>query len=225
SEWLTRLVARRKGVHMFSREVFIAMANIGEQTGKIDSDESRILRNLFRLESLNVSDIMTPRTVIAALQEDMTVSQAMDEVAKTPFSRLPIYGRNEDDITGFVLKQDLLLYKAKDQDSVSLKTLRRDILIVVENMTISGLLDILLNRRQHIAVVAGEYGETKGIVTLEDVVETLLGLEIIDESDHVEDMRVLARQQWETRARALGLDIGSAGRKPSLPDNPPESVE
>ena len=156
---------------------------------------------------------MTPRTVITALQQDVTVSQAMDAAAKTPFSRLPIYGRNKDDITGFILRQDLLLYKAKDQDNVSLKTLRRDILIVVENLTISGLLDILLDRRQHIAVVAGEYGETKGLVTLEDVVETLLGLEIIDESDHVEDMRVLARQQWEARARALGIDIGSLHKK------------
>jgi len=213
SEWLTRLVARRKGVHTFSRDEFIAMANIGEQAGTIDRDESRILRNLFRLESLKVSDIMTPRTVIMALQQDMTVSQAMDAVAKTPFSRLPVYGRNKDDITGFILKQDLLIYKARDQDNVNLKTLRRDILIVVEGLTISGLLDVLLNRRQHIAVVAGEYGETKGLVTLEDVVETLLGLEIIDESDHVEDMRVLARQQWEARARALGIDIGSIHKR------------
>jgi CBS domain containing-hemolysin-like protein len=228
SEWLTRLVARRKGVHTFSRDEFIAMANIGEQAGTIDKDESRILRNLFRLESLKVSDIMTPRTVIVALQQDMTVSQAMDAVAKTPFSRLPVYGRNKDDITGFILRQDLLIYKARDQDNVNLKTLRRDILIVVEGLTISGLLDVLLNRRQHIAVVAGEYGETKGLVTLEDVVETLLGLEIIDELDHVEDMRVLARQQWEARARALGIDIGSLNKKDAnlqgIQDSNPEGL-
>lgn len=206
SEWLTRLVAKRKGIHSFNREEFLAMVHVGEQAGKIDTDESRILQNLFRLESLKVSDIMTPRTVISALQQDLTVGQAMDAVTQSPFSRIPVFGRDQDEITGFVLRQDLLLCKAKDQDTVRLKSLKRDILIVVENLTISGLLALLLDKRQHIAVVAGEYGETKGLVTLEDVVETLLGMEIVDESDDVEDMQALARQQWGKRARALGIN-------------------
>ncbi|MBN2319938.1 MAG: DUF21 domain-containing protein [Acidobacteria bacterium] len=216
SEWLTRLIAHQKGLHVFNRDEFIAMAGIGEQTGKIDRSESRIIRNLFRFESLKVSDIMTPRTVISALQQDMTVLEAMDTVSQIPFSRLPIYGKEIDDISGFVLKQDLLLCKAKNQDNVKLESLKREILIVVEGLSVSGLLEILLDRRQHIAAVAGEYGETKGVVTLEDAVETLLGLEIVDEMDRVEDMQSLARQQWEKRARALGLDISiePESRKP-----------
>ncbi len=207
SEWLTRLIARKKVVHVFSREEFIAMASIGEQTGTIDSEESRIIRNLFRFESLKVADIMTPRTVISALKQDMTVAEAMDAVARTPFSRLPIFENSLDDVTGFVLKDDLLLCKARDQDDVKLETMKREILTVDEKMSLSGLLEFLLDKRQHIAMVVGDYGGTEGLVTLEDVVETLLGMEIVDEMDRVEDMQALARQQWQKRARALGLKI------------------
>jgi len=213
SEWLTRLIARKKGLHVFSRDEFIAMASIGEKTGEIERGESRILRNLFKLGSLKVVNVMTPRTVISALEQDMTVLEAMNSISQTPFSRLPVYKKNLDNISGFVLKTDLLLCKAKNEDHVRIESLKRDILFVVENLSLSGLLDTLLDRRQHIAIVTGEYGETKGIVTLEDVVETLLGLEIIDEMDRVEDMQVLARQQWEKRAKALGLNFNNATQK------------
>ncbi len=229
SEWLTRMIARQKGLNVFSRDEFIAMANIGEQAGKIDRNESRIIRNLFQFESLKVVDIMTPRTVIMALQQDTTVVEAVDTVSQMPFSRLPIYKKDLDSISGFVLKTDLLLCKAQNQDRVKLESLKREILIVVENLSVSGLLEILLDKRQHIAVVAGEYGETKGIVTLEDAVETLLGLEIVDEMDRVEDMQALARQQWEKRAGALGLGIDKSENKnkkkdsPVVPDDPPET--
>ncbi len=229
SEWLTRMIARQKGLNVFSRDEFIAMANIGEQAGKIDRNESRIIRNLFQFESLKVVDIMTPRTVIMALQQDTTVVEAVDAVSQMPFSRLPIYKKDLDSISGFVLKTDLLLCKAQNQDRVKLESLKREILIVVENLSVSGLLEILLDKRQHIAVVAGEYGETKGIVTLEDAVETLLGLEIVDEMDRVEDMQALARQQWEKRAGALGLGIDKSENKnkkkdsPVVPDDPPET--
>jgi len=205
SEWLTRLIARKKVVHVFSRDEFIAMASIGEQSGTIDREESRIIRNLFRFESLKVADIMTPRTVISALKQDMTIAESMEAVARTPFSRLPIFENSLDDVTGFVLKDDLLLCKARDQDDVKLETMKREILTVDEKMSLSGLLEFLLDKRQHIAMVAGDYGGTEGLVTLEDVVETLLGMEIVDEMDKVEDMQALARQQWQKRARALGL--------------------
>jgi len=211
SQWLTRLIARRKDLHVFSREEFIAMARIGEQTGTIDRGESRIIRNLFRFESLKVADIMTPRTVISALRQDMTVEEATDAIAQSSFSRLPVFGKNLDDISGFVLKSDLLLCKARDQDNVKLDTLRREISTVDEKMSLSGLLEFLLDKRQHIAIVRDEYGGTEGMVTLEDLVETLLGLEIVDEMDKVEDMQALARQQWHKRARAQGLEVEKSG--------------
>jgi len=181
------------------------MAEFGESSGNIDPRESRIIRNLFRLSSLMASDIMTPRTVISALPKDSTVNEALDTKPVVTFSRLPIYGKDLDHITGFILKDDLLLSKARDFGDVKIETLKRDIYTVPDSMPLSELLEFLLDERQHIALVVGEYGGTKGLVTIEDVVETLLGMEIVDEMDRVEDMRALARQQWEKRAKAIEL--------------------
>lgn len=217
SEGLTHLVAGNKHAQIFNREEFIAMADIGKQAGEIDESESRIIRNLFRLGSLTSRDIMTPRTVISGLQKDLTVAQALEENPLNPFSRLPLFGKDLDDIVGFILKDDLLLAKAHDQDDVPLERLKREISTVTGEMPISTLLEYLLDNRQHIALILGEYGGTRGLVTLEDVVETLLGMEIVDELDTAEDMQTLARQQWEKRAKARGIDLDH----PSL--NPPEN--
>ena len=207
SEKVTRLIARGKTVHVFSREEFIAMAGIGAQTGCIAEHESRIFRNLFRCGSLEIADIMTPRTVILAFPQDITITEALNSATQTPFSRLPLYGRDVDDITGFVLKDEILMFKSQGQGEVKLESLKRDILTVPPSMSLSALLEFFLDRRQHIAIVVDEYGGTEGLVTLEDLVETLLGIEIIDEMDNVIDMQALARQQWAKRAKALGLEV------------------
>jgi len=210
AEGLTRLIARGKVEHVFSRDEFIAMADIGKQTGHINENESRIIRNLFRFGSLQVTAIMTPRVVISAFPQDMTVAEALlHSQTHTHFSRLPVYETDIDKITGFVLKDDILMFKTRGQSNVKLDALKRDILFVPESMTLSMLSELLLDRRQHIAIVVGEYGGTSGLVTLEDVLETLLGMEIQDEMDDVEDMRVLARQQWEKRARTQGIEVGT----------------
>ena len=215
SEALTRLIARGKSAHVFSREEFIAMAGIGERAGKIDQRESRIIQNLFRFDSLTASDIMTPRTVISGLPQDMSVTEALDAKTTVTFSRLPLYQSDLDHITGFILKDDLLISKAQDRGDVKLETLKREIKTVPGNMSLSNLLEFLLDKRQHIALVIDEYGGTKGLVTTEDVVETLLGMEIVDEMDRVEDMQALARQQWTKRARALGLEVNANGQIPA----------
>ncbi|MBN2688100.1 MAG: HlyC/CorC family transporter [Deltaproteobacteria bacterium] len=209
AEGLTRLLARGKVEHVFSRDEFIAMADIGKQAGHIDEHESRIIRNLFRFGSLRVTDIMTPRVVISAFPLDMTVAEALlHSQSLSQFSRLPVYETDIDKITGFVLKDDILMCKTKGQGDMKIDALKRDILFVPESMTLSILSELLLDHRQHIAIVVGEYGGTSGLVTLEDVLETLLGMEIQDEMDDVEDMRVMARQQWEKRAKAQGIKVG-----------------
>jgi CBS domain containing-hemolysin-like protein len=215
SEKLTKLIKRSKDIHIFSRDEFIAMAGIGEKAGQIQEQESRIIRNLFRLGSLKAKDIMTPRTVILGLQEDTTVKDAMDSNAYSSFSRIPLYRKDLDEITGFILKGDILLYKAQDRGDAKLESLKRELMAINGEMPLSELLEFLLDHRQHIALVVSEYGGTKGLVTLEDVVETLLGMEIVDEMDSVEDMQALARQQWEKRAKALGLEVDRPKR-----DNP-----
>ncbi|BBO89135.1 hemolysin family protein [Desulfosarcina ovata] len=207
SERLTRLVAGDNPVHVFSREEFLAMVRVGEQTGQLQNKESRIIRNLFRFDSLNIADIMTPRTVISAFPDTMAMAVATDRMAKSPFSRFPIYRKDIDDVSGFVLKDDVLVLSAKGRGEEPLLSARRDILAVPETLRPSILLETFLKDRQHIALVVDEYGGTEGIVTLEDLVETLMGMEIVDERDTVEDMRALARKRWVARARALGVEI------------------
>jgi CBS domain containing-hemolysin-like protein len=207
SEWLTRLITRGKEVHRFSREEFVAMADLGEQIGEIDPQESRIIQNLFRFRSLNATDIMTPRTVVSALPETTSISEAQEAVQHIRFSRLPVYRDNIDRITGFVLRDDVLLHSTAENLGTTLQACKREILAVPELMHLPALLEFMLTKRQHIAVVVDEYGGTKGLVTLEDVIETLLGLEIIDEMDSVSSMRALAKKQWERRAKALGIEL------------------
>jgi CBS domain containing-hemolysin-like protein len=214
SELLTRLIARGKQVHVFSREEFLAMADMGAQSGHLREHESRIIRSLFRAEKLTAEDIMTPRTVIVAFPEETTVSEVLQAHPDNPFSRLPVYRGNIDNITGFILKDDLLLAKAEDRGDQKLTELRRDLATVTADMSLSALLEYLFDDRLHIALVAGDYGGTRGLVTLEDVVETLLGLEIVDEMDEVVDMQAFARRQWEKRAGALGISIENT-RPPS----------
>ncbi len=207
SERLTKFISRGKKVHIFSREEFIAMAQVGVEAGQIHSKESRIIQNLLRFESLKVVDIMTPRVVISALTEDMTIIDSLKQVTHTPFSRLPLYKKHLDDITGFVLKDDVLISTAQKRSNEKLKTLKREILAVPDSVSLTDLLELFLTDRQHIAIVVNEHGGTDGLVTLEDVIETLMGMEIMDETDDVEDMRALARKQWLARAKIMGLDI------------------
>ncbi len=222
TEQVTKLIARRRDVHAFDRQEFVAMADLGQRSGQIDERESRIIRNLFRLVSLTAQDIMTPRTVMFAVQRDTRVADALSQWPDCPFSRIPLFGRDLDDVTGFILKDDLLLAQAQGRGDQPLASLEREIATVEGQTRLSDVLELLLDRRQHIALVAGDYGGTRGLVTLEDVVETLLGMEIVDEVDRVEDMQALARRQWRKRARALGLKVDQASEDGSPGDAPAE---
>ena len=207
SEKLTKLISRGKKLHDFSRDEFVAMAGVGREQGLINERESKIIRNLFLFKSVEASTVMTPRIVVSALQGDQTVDEALNDPAKVHFSRLPIYGDSLDSVSGFVLREDLLVAKNQGQGHKPLTDFRRDITAVMSSTPLSGLMETLLEQRQHIALVVGEYGETKGLVTLEDVVETLLGIEILDEGDKVDDMQKLARQMWLKRAERMGIRL------------------
>jgi CBS domain containing-hemolysin-like protein len=206
SERLTKYISHGKDIHIFSRDEFVAMAQVGLETGHIRDKESRIIRNIFRFESLKADDIMTPRAVIFALPEDMKIVDSLQQVVRNPFSRLPLYAKRIDNITGFALKEDVLISAAHERGDEKLKALKRQILAVPASVSLIALLERFLKDRQHIAIVVNEHGGTDGLVTLEDLIETLMGIEIIDETDDVEDMRALARKQWKVRAKAMGLD-------------------
>ena len=205
SQGITHLLSQEEEETAFSREEFTAMAELGEEEGVFEEKESRILRNLFRFNSLRVKDVMTPRTVIFDLPESTTIGEVVEEHDEFRFSRIPVYDDDPDDITGYVLKDEMLLRAAQEEFDVTLEEMARDILVVHETLPLPDLLERLLDRLEHIALVVDEYGGVAGVVTMEDVVETLLGLEIVDEADSVEDMQALARKQWFKRARELGM--------------------
>jgi CBS domain containing-hemolysin-like protein len=207
SEGITKLITRGKNVHQFNREEFLAMVGFGQKMGEIDDHESKIIQNLFKFRALKVTDIMTPRIVITALSQDMLTTEAQKALRHCPFSRLPLYGEDIDDITGFALKDKIMLYQPSGREELTLASYKRKIHAVPDSMLLPKLLDFFLNNRQHISIIVDEYGGVKGLVTLEDVIEILLGTDIIDETDNVADMQALARQQWVKRAEALGFEL------------------
>ncbi len=211
SERITKLLVSGKETDVFSRREFAALASIGEEAGQIDPLESRIIRNLLAFGAIKVEDIMTPRSVMLAFEQNNTVTELLADRPKLTFSRLPIYDGDLDNITGFVLKTDILLAKVNHAMHRPLTQFQREITFVFSKMKLFDLLELMLKNRIHIAITVGEYGEVKGLVTLEDVFETLLGLEIVDEIDRVEDMQALARQMMDRRVERLGMKLNDDG--------------
>ncbi len=207
---LTQLISRGKRRKMFSREEFQAIADIGIREGQFREQESRIIKNLFLLRKLRADDIMTPRTVMFILPANMTIGEAV-KLDDARFSRIPIYEDNPDHIVGFVLRSDIYLEASRGNQTQPLATLRRDLPVVPETVPLIQLFERFLKQRQQATLTVDEHGGVAGILTMEDIIETLLGIEIMDETDTVADMRALARQQWIKRAKALGIVTGDEG--------------
>ncbi|MBS3768986.1 MAG: hemolysin family protein [Bacteroidales bacterium] len=205
SKFVTKILNKQKGSAILSRAEFQAMAEIGVQEGIFKKEESQILMNLMKFNNIVVKSIMTPRTVVLSASEDTTVKNFFEKHEKIRVSRIPIFRENIDNISGYVLKDDLMQNMIENKWEIQLKYLSRNIMVVNEKMPIIRLFYKLIQQKEHIAMVVGEYGEMSGIVTMEDVIETLLGTEIVDELDNIEDMQKQAMQIWERRAKRLGL--------------------
>ena len=164
------------------------------------------MQNLLRLRETPAKAAMTPRTVVFSISQEMSVGDYFARYETKPFSRVLVYHRDVEDITGFVLRSDLLLAKARGQTECVVADFVRDIPKILEQVDLSNAFDRLLKERVHIMLVMDEYGGFSGILTLEDIIETILGQEIVDEFDHSEDMQALARKIWQRRAHKLGLD-------------------
>ena len=203
SQGITKLIARGEKEGQVSREELAALAQIGTDEGVFDETEGRILRSLFRFRELTAGDVMTPRTVIVAHADTTPLSEIAQGDLR--FSRLPVYGSDRDDITGFVLKDEVLSAVAEGRGDEPASVLARDLLTVPDTLPLPDLFDQLLERREHLALVVGKYGGTAGVASVEDVIETLLGLEIQDESDTHHDMQAEARARWTERAVRLGI--------------------
>ncbi len=181
------------------------MAELGAEEGVFEAQESEMLGHFLRFQNVEARDVMTPRTVVEARAESETVAEFYGSQERVRFSRIPTYAEaTKDDITGYVLKVDLLEALVEGRGNQPISGLRRNIVSIGESYAVPELFQTLLERQEHIAVVLDEFGGMAGIVTMEDVIETLLGMEIVDETDTATDMRVLARRHRERRAQALG---------------------
>jgi len=206
SQFITRMFKKDKTRSIFTRKDFLAMTEIGTNQGVFEKQESDIIANLLKFRSIRVMDVMTPRVVVKAVPATMTVSQFHEATRDTGISRIPVFAEGaRDHISGYVLKDELLAALAESKGDDSVSKFERPILSVSGDVSMTVLFKQFLQQREHIAVVVDEFGGMDGIVTMEDVIETLLGMEIVDETDKVEDLQALARKNWEKRAKSLGL--------------------
>ena len=202
---LTRLMTSRQKGYSFSREELRAIADLGLEEGLFREREYAIIKNLLLLRKLKAEDIMTPRTVLFRLPETMTAGEVVEGYPDIQFSRIPVFRQDTDAIEAFALKSDIYQEVSAGNPDKPLAELARDLPAVPEKAALIQLFERFLRNRQHAALVVDEHGDTAGILTMEDIIETLVGIEIVDETDHVTDLRSAARQQWVKRARAMGL--------------------
>jgi CBS domain containing-hemolysin-like protein len=212
SAQLTRLLSGSHHHGQFHREEFTAMAEVGIEEGKLDPHESMILSNLFLLRETRVVDVMTPRPVVFSLDESLLVEDYFDKHHSSRFSRIPIYSKDRDHVTGFVLRSDLLLSHARGNSDNALAVYQRELPALPETSSLQTAFEAFIEKRSHITLVVDEYGSMSGIITLEDILETILGIEIIDEGDQIDDMRKLARRLWRKRAKRMGLEVDGMKR-------------
>lgn len=201
SKWITTLIKSDSDRSVYSRADVAAMADAGLESGAIDKEEKSIIQNLLRLENLKVKDIMTPRSVVQTIDEELTLQEIYKENKPFTYSRIPVYKEQPDNITGIILKDGILEHLAEDRHTIKASDIKRNIIFVEDEFTVAKLMDTLILKRQHLAMVADKYGTVVGLVTMEDMFETLLGFEIVDESDKVEDLQKLARENWEKRSK------------------------
>ena len=206
SQLITKFLKNDKNKSVLSRADFTAMTDIAEKGGELKQNEYKIIRNLLGFNKILAKDVMTPRTVVVAADETTTIRGFYEKNKNLRFSRVPLFQDTKDQITGYFLKDQLLASLIEKKDNELLSSIKRELIVVNDKCPIPDLFNQFMEKREHIALVVGDFGGMSGIVSLEDVIETLLGLEIVDEYDGTDDMQILARQKWEERAKKLGLN-------------------
>ncbi len=201
SGYVNRVIKKDEVQDKVSREEVIAMAEVGENDGTILEKESDIIENLLNLNDVPAEDVMTPRNVIFALQKDQTVGEIVQQHSLIAFSRIPVYNKDMDDIIGVIHRYDLVNKQAEDKFHITMEELHEPVYFVQQEDSVAFILDEFVKRRQQMFIVTDEFGTTTGIITLEDAIETLLGVEIVDEHDSVVDMRKLASEKYDSERR------------------------
>lgn len=196
-EFLQKLLTPKGDEVMVTREEISAMADVAEESGELDEDENEVIQNLIGLEDLHADSAMTPRVVCSVAAESMTVGRFYKDKRFLHHSRIPVYNQSQDYITGYVLRMDALQLVADDKKDVPLGSIKREIASFQEEMPLDEIWGEMISKDEQIAVIIDEYGSFQGILTLEDVIETILGDEIVDEQDAVRDMQQFARDKWK----------------------------
>lgn len=205
SQGITRLIARGDNPPAVSHAELAALAESGQEEGIFAPRESHIVQSLMKAAPLRARDVMTPRVVMAVLDENLTVGDVDWNAPELRFTRIPVFAKTRDHLTGYVRKDELLLARVQGETDRTLASLRRPLLVAPESLPLGSVLEEFLGGGDVIAQVIDEHGGVDGLITMEDVVESLTGLEIVDEYDSVEDMRALAKTRWRDRAQRLGL--------------------
>lgn len=198
---ISRLMSRDGSAATISREEIHAMADLGHREGVIDEADARVLQSAISFPSIRVTEVMTPRPVVKVINEKSTVREVMAEEEELGFSRYPVL-RDAETLSGYVLRSDILAAAAKDNWDQTIGKLASEVIIFPELTSVKRALSTFLKRREHLAAVVDEFGAFCGVVTLEDVIETLIGQEIMDEADEVEDLRAHAREISANRSVA-----------------------
>ena len=185
----------RKNEVNFSKDEIITIVDMSEKEGVLQAKESILIKNLFKLKNIKAKDIMTPRTVVFAFDSKTTLKEALLNDNLYVYSRIPVYNESIDDIAGVVFKQTILEKRVKKKKQTLLKDIIVPVHKVPENISVSTLFDMFIRMKMHLFIVQDEYGQTSGVVTLEDALETLLGIEIVDEMDQVTDMQEFAKDE------------------------------
>ncbi|MFZ6664777.1 CNNM domain-containing protein [Peijinzhouia sedimentorum] len=215
SSVLTKMLSRSEAELTTSREEVSALARIGTEEGIFAQNENKIIQNLLKLKNIKVSEIMTPRVVVVTAHEDMTLEKFLENKEFLHFSRIPIYKTNKDNITGYVFRAMVFEKLAEDQFDLKLKDIKRDILTFRKSTTLFKAWDEMLAKREHISLVIDEYGGMDGITTLEDIIESLLGFEIIDEKDQIDDMQQYALERWKDKQKKYDFLKSDSDTKPA----------
>lgn len=190
-----------------SREEFASMADLSSEEGQLDEQETHFLKNLLLLRKMQVKDAMTPRTVMFNLAGTLLVEEYFHKYDKISFSRIPIYKDDPDNIVGYVFRSDLLLAQARGNGQSSLDNYLRPIPVAPEMISLHNIFSKFVKERSHIMLVIDEYGNVQGVITLEDVIETALGIEIVDEKDQAIDMQQEAHRLWKRRIKKKGINV------------------
>lgn len=214
AEFITRFIAPDEPQQTVSREEVSALVTVGTEEGVFKQKEDRMIQNMLKLSKVTARDIMTPSSVVEMEEESKTLRQFREEET-TKHSRIPVYKDNDDFVTGYVLRQTILERLSEDKFDMKLADIVRPILTFEEGESVSVIWERLLENKEHISAIIDEFGCLRGIVTMEDVIETMLGTEIVDENDTIEDMQEYAREQWKEQQREQGKSNGRSSRRTS----------